>query len=348
MEKSTPEFPDWAALQQNYLDALAAFGKAAAGGDVINPWVSALDFWWRSVTPALTGSNQALLAHIVNQTRTLFDLAGEFGKLLVAMSTLPGNGEDWQSVMDRQFEAMKASLGEGTARGGRSPLQAFWELPLDNWERVFSSISALPGDMLKNFKAQDLECMPDRFPSLPGIGYTREMQEQYQEAFRLWADCQRNLSEYQAALTRVGIQALERMRRQLLAGHKVQSLRDLYNLWVECNEAEYAEYVFTPEYSESYGRMVNSLMRFKRHSQMLMDEVLAALNMPSQREITTLQKRQMEMRRELRASLAKQAADAQALEALRREVEALRRGREQGGSQSGGARRGGTRRRKQT
>lgn len=355
MEKTDPQFPNWAELQQQYLEALTAFsrgatgaGNGANGANGTNPWTGALEYWWRSVTPAVAESQQALVENMLNQAQTWFAVSGQFGKLLTAMAAAPADGSDWQKVLDQQLEAIKAGLdnagraGSGAAQA--NPLAAFWQLPLDNWERLVSSVSAMPGDMLKGFKSEAAAASQDTFPSLPGLGYTREMQEQYQEGIRLWAEYQKHLAEYQGALVQVGIVALDRIRVKLLSGQRtIARLRDFYDLWVECNEEAYAAHVFTREYSERYGRMVNSLMAFKRHAQMLMDEMLGALNMPTQRDIVTMQKRQMEMRRELRAAAARQAADSHAIAALRKELDALKRDRSRGqGSSQPAARSGGS------
>ena len=79
------------------------------------------------------------------------------------------------------------------------------------------------------------------------------------------------------------------------------SLREFYNIWVDACEEVYGEYAMSGEYSEMYGEMVNALMQVKRHSSLLVDEMLESMNMPTHREINTLHQRLHEMRREYRA-----------------------------------------------
>lgn len=329
---------DWQDAQRRYLDACAAFAKSAGAPDPINPWTGALDYWWKSVAPAVTGSEQAMYSNLVNQAKTFFGLGDQFGRMLAAAAAARDGENDWVAVMNRQLDALKAAVGGAGAAAGQGPQSpaAFWQLPADTWERTLSSLSAMPGDMFRAFKLETGMPAADRFPSVPGLGYTKEMQDQLQHCARLWAEYQKQLVEYQALLSAAGVHAVEKLRERILRlgaeQKKITSLRQIYDLWVDCNEDAYAELVYSKEYSEQYGRMVNALMAFKRHAQMLVDEGLGALNMPTQRAMETMQQRQQEIRRDLRAAEARQQADADALQALKRELEALKRELKQGGA----------------
>jgi poly[(R)-3-hydroxyalkanoate] polymerase subunit PhaE len=46
-----------------------------------------------------------------------------------------------------------------------------------------------------------------------------------------------------------------------------------------------------PDFPHLQARMVNALMRLKRHEQTMMDEVMTAMNMPTRRELDTTHKR---------------------------------------------------------
>jgi len=57
----------------------------------------------------------------------------------------------------------------------------------------------------------------------------------------------------------------------------------------------------TPEYAKIHGRLVNALMAVKQKLSHLVDESLGGLNMPTRRELRTLQDRLQESRREYKA-----------------------------------------------
>ena len=73
--------------------------------------------------------------------------------------------------------------------------------------------------------------------------------------------------------------------------------------------------VMTPEYLELHGRITNALMQVKSRWGELLNEYLSALNIPTQEDLRTLQRRVQEQRRELHA--------------LRHEVSGIRRALQQ-------------------
>jgi poly[(R)-3-hydroxyalkanoate] polymerase subunit PhaE len=141
------------------------------------------------------------------------------------------------------------------------------------------------------------------------------------------------LQEYAHLHGRLGIDTLDRLSKKIIAraekGEEIKSLREIYDLWIDCCEEAYNEFAFTEEYAEAYGRLINALMALKHQSQNTVDELMGALNMPTHKGITTLQCRQQELRRELRemrARLSEQVSKAglQAeLKALHQELKAL-------------------------
>jgi SMC interacting uncharacterized protein involved in chromosome segregation len=97
-------------------------------------------------------------------------------------------------------------------------------------------------------------------------------------------------------------------------------LRDLYDQWVEMSEAAYAEFVMTEEYQTLYGRLVNTLLALKQQMARMVDQNLEAMNMPTRAEISTLQCRQQELRRDnLKLHKELKAIQAQ-LEAMRQSM----------------------------
>ena len=93
-------------------------------------------------------------------------------------------------------------------------MMAFWELPLDNWQRMVSSMSPMPGDFLRNMPHDAIQgATSTALLSAPGLGYTREEQGQYQDLMRRSMDYQTALQEYMRLL----LQARDRRRSSACA-----------------------------------------------------------------------------------------------------------------------------------
>lgn len=305
-------FGDWKGSQDQYLEAWTTFLKLMT--NVIpdmekskkkNPMDGNMESWWNLVAPSLPEGSYEFINKMLEQGR-FFNLLGEqFTQLLANINDLNRISSDWQKTLDEQIEELKKIYtrnNHDTREAMHSMLGAWQLLPMDTLQRTFSASSFMPGDFLEDIKPDVLGKVTDKFLSIPGVGYSRESQEQIQEGFRLWNVYQKTYIEFNNAMNRVGINALDAMRKKIIemanTGKEFKSLREIYDLWIDCNEEAYASYVYTDEYSELYGKLTNSLMAVKHHGRNYIDEILGALNMPTRRGMNTMQKRQQEMRRE--------------------------------------------------
>ncbi|MCE5233454.1 MAG: class III poly(R)-hydroxyalkanoic acid synthase subunit PhaE [Mizugakiibacter sp.] len=161
---------------------------------------------------------------------------------------------------------------------------------------------------------------------MPAFGYAREHQERQQKLAQAWLDCQTQLCRYQALIARVnriGIERLEaRLAERAEPGRQVDSLRALYDLWVDAAEEAYAEVALSPEFGEVYGALVDAQMRVRALLQDQVEGLARQFGMPTRSEVNAIGQRLQEVRRELRA----RSGDALAAEVatLRAEVAELR------------------------
>jgi len=81
----------------------------------------------------------------------------------------------------------------------------------------------------------------------------------------------------------------------------IDSARSLYDNWVATCEEVYGEQVRTAEYARIQGRLINALIKVKRQFGIMVDDQLGTFNMPTRRELRTLQDRIQDNRREIRS-----------------------------------------------
>ena len=310
-----------------WMDMTRQAGTAATKNQATeNPWANGLDQWWKAVAPMTSGSApllQDFFDKLVGMGKSYFSMAEHVATAPGADDKTPGDAvSDWLDRVREACSAWGASLSAQQDPQLRD-FMSFWNMPMDTWQRTASSFSPMPGDYLHALHPEGADAMAgdmrehlDRFLSMPGVGYSRESQEQYQQLARMVLDYQKAMQDYAIALSKVGVKSTDRFQEKLnesaVSDEPVTSLRAFYDLWVDACEEVYGEYAMSGEYSEMYGEMVNALMQVKRHSSLLVDEMLESMNMPTHTEINTLHKRLHEMRREYRA--------------LREEIEQLRDG----------------------
>ena len=300
MNKESFYSEDWMETQRTYWENWINMSRKAMGlegGSMTAPWESALDHWWKAISPAAPDAAKAFMERFLEQGKSFFGLAEQF---------MPGagGGTDGWTAFSKTLEDMQSrftgSMEESDSAFHR--MMAFWELPYDNWQRMVSSLSPVPGDFLRNMPHDDMKQKVDRVLSAPGLGYTREEQSQYQDLIRRGMEYQKALQEYMGFYAKLGVKSVERMRAYMQgvveSGKSIDSARALYDNWVMCCESVYAEEVSTPEYAHIHGQLVNAQMALKHRMSIMVDENLGAMNMPTRSELRTLQDRLQETRRE--------------------------------------------------
>jgi len=293
---------DWMETQQKYWQTWSDMSQKAMGMSkpAATPWENALNHWWQAVSPAAPTAGKDFMEKMLDQGKVFFRMAEEFSGNLGA----GGASGDWGKAMESAFANMQQAFGGGPQQGDDAlhKMMAFWEMPFDNWQRMVSSLSLTPGDVLRNMPHDQVNEHLNRFLSAPGLGYTREEQGQYQELTRCGMEYQQAMQAYMQFFSGLGLKSVERMRDKL--GQTAQeekvidTARGLYDLWVSSCEDVYSEEVMTPEYAQLNGRLVNALMALKQRMAVMVDESLGAMNMPTRSELRTLQDRLQETRRE--------------------------------------------------
>lgn len=310
MADSDSTADQWLEAQRRYWDAWMDMTRrsleaaAPAQGTADNPWANAMEQWWKAVAPTTPKPANDLLEQMVNVGKGYFSMVEGLCRGGPA-GDLPEMIENWTRMMAEAFSKGATNLNpfaQLAAKGGRQGL-AFWDLPFDTWSRTLSGSMPFPGDFMKAFetgKATDLRSQLEGFLSAPAIGYARESQEQHQQLGRLLLDYEKAMGEYQAGFANLGARSLDAFRTRMQAatadGKTINSVREVFNIWVDACEEAYAEYAMSEDYARRYGRMVNALMAVKKQGALLVDEWLEAMNVPTASEIATLQRRMHDTR----------------------------------------------------
>ena len=348
-EQPSSDFSDWAALwgdaQKKYWQSWQDLSRQAAeagkpAAPPANPWAQGFDLWAKLLAGAVPQESRDWASKLADLNKGYLQMGENLWKTLSLTQGASPSPDSWWEAVNRGLKQMQegftASLGAG--KDPWAGFATFWGMPLDNWRRVYSACSALPGDMekaLRSFGApgETPERVLNRFISAPSLGYTREWQEEVQQWQQLWLEHSESAREYGQVLAGIAAKAAEILGRKLFElgpqGKTPETLRAFYDLWVDCGEAAYTEAAVTPEFTRAQARLVNSLMAVKRQEQTMVDEVLSGLNMPTRRELDTSHRRVHHLQRQVwRLQEALEEAGIRGLReevaALQREVEALR------------------------
>lgn len=110
-------------------------------------------------------------------------------------------------------------------------------------------------------------------------------------------------ARYQALIQRANSDGMERLQNKLAEhsepGRQIDSLKGLYDLWVDAAEEAYAEIALSDEFRDAYAKMINTQMRVRHMQQQQTEQFCQQLGMPTRSDVEALGKRLQAMRREL-------------------------------------------------
>ena len=222
---------------------------------------------------------------------------------------------DWRQQMQQLFGGASQPFSHGFGGTDSSGAKAF----VEQWQAWLNS----------NQKTGASGAQPQEQGSTTGFGFGHEQHAQHQALADAIAQHLEASQRYQILMQRSNAQAIEKMQAKLskLAkpGQQIESLKVLYDLWVDCAEEAYAEIALSEEFREAYGEMVNTQIRVRELQQEQTEYLCQQLGIPTRSDVSSLGERLQSLRREVRNSKTSSAAShAEEIEALRRDVAALK------------------------
>ncbi|HUA80097.1 MAG TPA: poly(R)-hydroxyalkanoic acid synthase subunit PhaE [Dyella sp.] len=162
------------------------------------------------------------------------------------------------------------------------------------------------------------------------FGITREVQLDQQALTAAMQQYAQINARYQGLLQKVNTQGIARLQEMLSqqaeTGTQVQSLKALYDLWVDAMEEAYAAMAMSDEYREVFGALANAQMHVRKLQQEQTEHMCRELGIPTRSEVDSLGKRLQEIRRQLKSqNKGGSAVDASLVDTLQAEIASLRR-----------------------
>lgn len=244
-------------------------------------------------------------------------------------------------AIERSLDGLKGYLAWMQTVGATAAPKADWQQQLQQWfgagsQPFAQAFAGIDGAGAEGFARQWqtwLQALPvaggiGTAPT-PAFGLDREQQMHQQALVQAMLAAMDASGRYHALLQRAGAQAMEHLQDKLAQhaepGRQVDSLKGLYDLWVDAGEEAYAEMALSDEFKAVYGEMVNTQMRVRQLQQQQTEALCQQLGMPTRSEVSSLGERLQALRRELRHRSGSHATVDDEVAALRRDVAALKR-----------------------
>lgn len=190
------------------------------------------------------------------------------------------------------------------------------------WKEMFAGQAANPfADMLKNMQGPGqqgfeqwlqqaspwLEKMrhdSSAWLGTPGFGFTREHEQRWKDLAQAQQDYQRHNQGYQALMNEALQDAFKRFEEKLGAcsqpGKQLDSMRALFDLWIDAAEEAYADIALSPRFRDAYAALVNAQMRLRSAVQKEVEHAGEPLGVPGRTEVDAAHRKIARLERELR------------------------------------------------
>ncbi|MDG4596590.1 MAG: poly(R)-hydroxyalkanoic acid synthase subunit PhaE [Candidatus Contendobacter sp.] len=173
---------------------------------------------------------------LLKQARTYLAFGQQLQPLSERFHETLGQDGDWGEALRQHFDQLKAALARATDDpNGHPDLTRLWTVTLDTWRQAAASLGV------------STALAPPAGANAEAWRAYQQLQGQYLDGLRQAARDALDLME-------------QRLSERAMAGAMVESLRELYNLWVECNEETYGRMLRSLDYAMLNGRLLNALV----------------------------------------------------------------------------------------
>ena len=286
--------PDWEKLRQQWWQALTA-----AGVPVIDQAKSWLGEGWQAPISALGATvgrpfQGEAAERLQAATRQFLGWCHGLLNPTEAAPAMPATAAEWSNWLRQgagpMFESINPLLtllqgapfgADGFDQGGLAKWLAAAGQPAE-------AMQAGLRDLLK----------------LPSFGFARESEERKQEMALALLDFQTALAAYHGLLQKISQQSFGRFESKLAEreepGRRLDSIRAVYDLWIDAAEETYAEVALSQEFREIYGKLVNRQMALRQRLQAEIERAGAEVGMPTRTELNSVHQRLHALRRQVR------------------------------------------------
>lgn len=303
---------------EGWMDAARKASPAAMPGADWKDWTAqwqetaknALESWRRGAQ----GTPREVMERLLTGEQGFFRFIDIALGIMKTIAPKIDAGGDWGGLLKRYVEQLRAEMlqspapwftPEATAAVTRD-VPELWKLYTAQlrdmaipWMESLREAKghfgeAMGGDRKASIKTFNLfmdtfEGTLGKFTASPAIGYTREFQEKLTRAFEAWVDVRRAEVEFRTEVVNIGMRAVESTVRELVErgerGEKVESFRELFDLWVAIAEKAFYDTASTESFAEVQARLVNAGMHYRIHERELVEDYLRAMHLPTRTEL---------------------------------------------------------------
>ncbi|GAB4449239.1 MAG: class III poly(R)-hydroxyalkanoic acid synthase subunit PhaE [Anaerolineae bacterium] len=275
--------------------------------------------WAANSGPTIKGVAEQMAASQASMMRFL-ELSS---KAWQVMAPKVEAGEDWQSVLREYSEQWFQQLVGGPTGfvSASKDINQLWRFYIEEWQKLsqpwFQSWGQTPwqfsqgltgaGSQLAELSRLHWDAYERSFGRMtetPRLGFNRELMDKLINSFDTWVQFRKTSADYHILLARTSAQAFERVMQELVAlsekGEKIDSIRQLMNLWMDTIDQTFSKLYKTEEYLNVQRELSAAVMTYRLKEQEIVEVMLKMLNLPTRSELDDAYRSLYELRKEVK------------------------------------------------
>lgn len=315
-------------LWENWNETAQSMANPAAmfsGMGVYDQWQKMASQWLESVTGNAEPAAKNLSRQFVASQATMMRFMELTTQAWNTMMPKLQEGEDWQKVISDYMDQFRKQMfnpaqmmqsSQGLADLWQSSMQTSQMFTMP-WMKPMQQAPGMIGAALsgQNSGAEIIELTrmfwdsynqtAGRFVTMPGVGFTRELEEKTSKGYQAWVKAQEAMNEYQMLISDAWSGVMEQVLREMMKraekGQPIETIRDLLRLWTTAADKSFDEIFRSPKYSEVQAKFMGSYMEYRIEEQQIVDEMLKYSHIPTRTDLDEANRNIYELRKEVRA-----------------------------------------------
>jgi class III poly(R)-hydroxyalkanoic acid synthase PhaE subunit len=310
---------NWYQMSQNMANpsALSGFG-------IYDQWQAMASKWIESVNGNMEPAAQNLSRQFVASQSTMMRFLEMTTKAWSIMMPRLEAGENWDKVLNDYMEQFRKQMfdpaqmmqaAQGSATMWGNYMQAYqtamlpWMKPMQQAPGMFGTamMSQNSGTNIMDLTRMFWDAYDQtagQMVGVPGVGFTRELEEKISRAYKAWQKSRKAMDEYQLLMSDGWSGVMEQVLREMMnraeKGQPIESIRDLIRLWTGAADKSFDKVFRSERYSEVQGAFLSTYMEYRIEEQKVFEEFMKYSYIPTRSEMDEAHRNIYELRKEVK------------------------------------------------
>jgi class III poly(R)-hydroxyalkanoic acid synthase PhaE subunit len=298
-------------------------GTNMSGMGMYDQWQQMAANWLETFTANAEPTAKNVSRQMVASQATMMRFLEMTTKAWSSMIPKLEQGQQWDTVLNDYMEQFRKQLLDPAAmmqatQSGTTMWQTYfqqmqtmmkpWSTPMMQTPMLMGTAFAGEGSgsiiELTRMYWDAYNKTAGQFVGMPGVGFTREIEETFAKGYAAWTNARQAMDEYQLLINEAWSGVMEEVLKDMMTraekGTPITTVRDLIKLWTGAADRSFDTVFRSDKYAEVQGKFVSTYMEYRVSEQAMMEAMLKYTHFPTRGEVDEAHRNIYELRKEVK------------------------------------------------